>query len=146
MRVAQRYVMIAGIIIVLFPCIVFFREEGKDQFINQYETAYIERFANKICKNGGITYEDYVLCLRALSFGTCTELRICEYQREQDLEGTGYYPVVTWEEISVALYEDNVYWFSKDSIVKIIVRHREKNGERQMSRYGRSNKGAGNDT
>ena len=107
----------------------------------------VERFASKVCGTGKVTYEEYILFYRALSHnGKRLEIRMEEYQREEDLEGKGYYSLVSNKELGAVLCEEKAYYFAKDSIVKIIVRCCNRSHESQILRFGRIDKGAVNGT
>ena len=147
MRVIQRYVLLFGIFLILVPCFGVQSKEGLDYLVEKQETVYMERFVSKICKTGRITYEEYLLFHKALSqSGNRIEIRITEYQREQDLEGKNYYPPVICEELMEVLQTEKMYYFAEDSIVKVVVSRWNMMDERQIRRFGRISKGVANDT
>lgn len=142
MKVAQRFLMICGLFCLLVPSFLFLLQERTEGYAEKYDTAYIERFVSKICRTGHVTHEEYVLMSRALNHsGEQWEFTISEYQREQDLEGNGYYVLIAWEEIKSCLAEENVYYFAEDGVVKLQVRRWDKEKEKRILRFGRIRKG-----
>ena len=147
MRVIQRYALLFGIFLILVPFVGFLSKEVTDCLVEKQENVYMERFVSKICRTGSITYEEYLLFHKALSQrGNQIEIRIDEYQREQDLEGKNYYPPVIWEELWKVLQVEKMYYFAEDSIVKVVVNRWDMMDERQIRRFGRISKGVANDT
>lgn len=147
MRVAQRYLLLAVIFLILLPCALFLTKEVWVRMAEEYEKMYLDRFVSKICRTGRISYEEYALFHKALSqHGNRIEISISVYQREQDLAGNNYYSPIVWKELLELLRENEQCHFAENSIVNVIVKRWEKTTGRQIQRYGRINKGVVNDT
>ena len=147
MRVAQRYLLLAVIFLVLLPGALFLTKEVWERMAEKYEKMYLERFVSKICRTGKLTYEEYALFHEALrQHGNRIEISISVYQREQDLAGNNYYSPVVWKELLEIMRENEQCHFAENSIVNVIVKRWEKTTGRQMQRCGRINKGVVNDS
>ena len=95
-------------------------QDSKEYFMEQWENVCVERFIGQICKNGSVSYEEFLLFHNALSSaGNKIEIRIEEYQEEQDLSRNYFYIPVIWAEIKDILWKDKQYYFSTGSIVKV---------------------------
>ncbi len=127
MQVFQRMLLVIIIIVGLILSLMFPKLERAEKIAKQWETSQIERFVGKICRLGNCTYEEYLVCHRALNdTGNISGIEIEAYQKEKDMSGENYYYMTSWEEIREALYQKGKFTFSKESVVVINVKRKSK--------------------
>jgi len=143
MKVAQRYILVLGVIVLLAFCTGLVYKETIDDIIGDWEIVYLERFMNKLCRNGSLSYEEYMTFWEAMNCtGNKVTVRIDEYIKEQDLERNYYYSPMVWEEIQGFLCKENSYDFTEGSVLKIEIHRWNKTQEKEIRKFGRISKGA----
>lgn len=138
MKIVQRFILLSGLIILLVYCSMLVSKESDIDFLEKWESAYVERFISKMCRNRSISCEEYLILHNGLIYtGDRTEIRIDEYKKEQDLGRTFYYSPVLWEEVRDSLWEEGCYCFEEGSIIRLTVRWLEEGQEKEIRRFGR---------
>ncbi len=135
MHSAQRVLLV---IVMIFICgIAVSCHEQENKLQGQWETVQTERFLKKLCRTEYISREEYLQYTTALNYkGTASEIRIEEYQREWDAEGSLYYYLISWEEILRTLTEKGNYTFETGSVVKITISRQSRRNQVRNSYHG----------
>ena len=127
MQVVQRMLLLLLIIVGLFFGMMMLKLEREEEIKKQWETSQVERFIGNICRRGNCTYEEYLLCHRALNYvGNTSEIAIEAYQKQKDMSGGHYYYMISWEEIREELYQEGEFVFPKESVVVVEVSRKSK--------------------
>ena len=132
MKIMQRFLLLLGIIFLMTYCVILISKELDKNYVEKWETAYIERFISKMCRNEYLSWEEFLLFHNGLSYGGDTiEIRIDEYRKEQGLDRTFYYSPVLWSEVREHLWEEGSYRFEEGSIIRLVVRWLETGKEKE---------------
>lgn len=147
MRLTQRFVMLLEILFMIALCSIYMLHDSEEYLVEQWENVCLERFIGKICKNGSVSYEDFLLFHNSLSAAEDKfEIRIEEYREEQNLNRNYFYVPVIWVEIRDILWRDKHYSFSTGSMVKVEVIREKMVGKRTIRRICRISERTDNDT
>lgn len=127
-----------GVLIVVVVMVIFFvgtEKQKKDKEIQaHWEQLHAEEFLEGLCRTGKMSYEEFLMFYKALNYyGVVSDIRISEYQKEQDLEGNLYRYLIPWEELSVKLVEEGCYLFRKGSIIELAIMQKE--GSQEERKY-----------
>ena len=110
MQVLQRsFSVLLGIFFLTFAVTLVVQEKG-DYGYNQWGKIQVNRFLECMSTKGKVSYQEYQLLYGALNqFGVNVEFIIKEYQREEDVKGTVYWYLISWEEIKEFLYSKDFH-------------------------------------
>lgn len=136
MQVLQRSFSILLVVFFLMFVITFLVQDRTSYGYEQWKEIQVNRFLQKIAKDGICTYEQYQLFYEALSkFGVSVTIVLKEYQRETDVEGSVYWYLVSWEEIKEFLIQKGKYSFQKNSALELCITIKKGNSIKQKKYY-----------
>lgn len=147
MKIAQRFILLSGLLFFLVCFRLLLSKESDTVFWGKWKEAYMDRFLNTMCRNRSISCEEYLMLYGGLEYtGDGTKIRIDEYKKEQDLDRIFYYSPMTWEEIRDVLWEKGSYNFEEGSIVRLSILWLEEGQEQEIRKFGRISEEKGNGT
>ena len=136
MQVLQRsFSVLLTVFFLIFAVTLVFEEKEKYGY-HQWEKIQVNRFLEEIKTEGKLKYQQYQLLYKALSkFGRNVEITIKEYQKEEDVKGTVYWYLISWEEIKEFLLQKEEYIFRKNSVLELCIIVKRGTVERQEKHY-----------
>lgn len=121
MQIIQRFLSLLVMIVLLLIMPLLFQMDqlAREQY-HQAESL-IEGLSLSIEQKGELTYEEYLSCLEALiKLNKNRELIVYEYQREEGMDDSIHWYLVSWEEIEEILITKECYVFQNKSAYKIV--------------------------
>lgn len=120
MQIVQRCLLLLTLIFVLMAGISFLWNEQVKKEKIQWEQMQAEVFLDRISENGRCSYEEYLTFYTGLLlYGEHLEVRLEEYQQENDSQGKKYWYQISWEEIREMLLTEGVYQFQENSMLRL---------------------------
>ena len=137
MRIAQRVlIIVTAAVLVVFGISKTYRER-EERFREQWEKTQTELFMQRVTANRCLSEEEYLHYMSSLNYKvTFSQIKAEEYQKEQDRKGNVYYYLVSWEEIQDCLCKDGNYIFEDNSVIRIEITYRGREGSVRNSYYG----------
>lgn len=123
------------IFFLLFAITLVFEQKGKNGY-QQWKEIQINRFLEQISKEGKCSYEEYQLLHKALNkFGRTVDIKVKEYQKEIDRNGTVYWYFISWEQIKEGFLQKEEYTFQQNSVIELCVTIEKGNIKKQNNYY-----------
>lgn len=136
MQLLQRSFSVLLTIFFFVFAVTLVAEEKENYGYKQWENIQINRFLEKMSKEGKCSYEQYQLLYKALNkYGRNVTITVKEYQKEVDVKGNRYWYLISWEEMKELLIQKEEYIFQKDSVLELCVKVKEGNIEKQEKYY-----------
>lgn len=122
MRIMQRLILILSLGVFFVFGMAWNNQRMAVKLQKQWENKNVDTMLKKICRTGMISLRDYVVLRESLASKiTIAEIKVEEYQKEQDLDGNFFYYLITWQELGEWLLAEEQYFFQTDSVIKITV-------------------------
>jgi len=133
MQVAQRILLVVAAVFAAVTVCFAVNQGRVEKRSKQWEEIRVEMFLQQIIKKQELTISDYIVFLKEVRyFDDTPEVGIEIYQKENDLTGTGYYYLLSQEEIEGKLEQENGMELGEGNIIQIVIQHKNK-----RNRYSR---------
>lgn len=101
----------------ILPVLLYGYASEREQIQSIRET--VEQLVTKICQTGVCHYEDYLETAGRLELMTAGELRLEEYQREEEAGGIVHWYLVSWEELKSRLEQEKLLRFREGTAIRV---------------------------
>jgi len=121
-HIAQRTLLVTTVTVLFLSGIFFVYGYRAEKICEQWETLQTELFVEQAARTRKLTEEEYTSYVESLNYsGVRSEVRIEEYQKEEDVAGDIYFRLVSSEEIEEEFSNFGEIYFRPESIIKITV-------------------------
>ena len=122
MKIVQRLILILAVSVFCAFGMAWNNRQVTIKIQKQWENKNIDTMLKKICRTERISLQDDVVSWEELAFNSIiAEIKVEEYQKEQNLDGDSFYYLITWQELGECLLTEEQYFFRTDSVIKITV-------------------------
>jgi len=119
---AQRTLLIIMIAMILLLGISEIHMEKSEKLKEQWETIQTEQFMRQVVRTGRLDKKEYIAYKESLNYsGVSTEVRIEEYQKEEDITGKIHFRLLSSQEIEREIFNSGEILFRAGSLIKITV-------------------------